>query len=79
MIPIATVYEFRQSATLIGAMERLRAEFREMPGLRLTGDQVQRLCGVERVLCQRALDTLVATRFLCRKPDGAYQRVTDGA
>jgi hypothetical protein len=60
-------------------LKRIRAEFLEMPGLRLTREQAQRLCGVERVLCQQMLDTLVDMKFLCIKPDGAYARLTDGA
>ena len=59
-------------------LERMRAEFLEMPGLQLTREQVQRLCGVERAVCQRLLDTLVETRFLYLK-SGAYARLTDGA
>ena len=58
---------------------RLRAEYLEMPGLRLKREQVQRLCGVERTECQRVLETLVETRFLCVKADGTYARLTDGA
>jgi len=49
-----------------------------MPGLRLTFEQAQRLCGVEGTLCQMALDALVDTHFLCLKPNGVYARVTDG-
>lgn len=59
-------------------LERLRAEYLEMPGLRLKLDQVQRLCGVERTLCKTVLDALVEARFLCVKSDGAYTRLTDG-
>lgn len=59
-------------------VNRLRAEFLEMPGLRLTSGQVQRLCGVEKTLCQRGLDLLVETEFLYVKPDGVYARATDG-
>ena len=55
-------------------LERIRAEFLEMPGLRLKLEQVQRLCGVERALCKHVLDTLVDGEFLCVKPDGAYAR-----
>ena len=62
-----------------GAVDRLRAEYLEMPGLRLTREQAQRLCGVGRTDCQQALDALVDADFLCRKPDGAYARLTDGA
>jgi hypothetical protein len=64
--------------TIEDALIRLRAEFLEMPGLRLTSDQVQRLCGIEGTLCQRVLDSLVETRFLCLKTDGAYARLTEG-
>jgi hypothetical protein len=45
-------------------LNRLRAEYLEMPGLRLTKTQVQRLCGVEHTVCQPVLDALVDTRFL---------------
>ena len=58
--------------------DRLRAEFLEMPGLRLKFGQVQRLCGVERTICQRALDMLVDEAFLCIREDGHYARLTDG-
>ena len=57
---------------------RLRAEYLEMPGLRLTLEQAQRLCGVERTLCKTLLDALVDAKFLCIKPDGAYARTSDG-
>ena len=57
---------------------RIRAEYLEMPGLRLSIEQVQRLCGVERALCRRVLDALVMERFLCVKSDGMYARLTDG-
>ena len=36
-------------------LNRVRAEYLEMPGLRLTPEQAGRLCGVERALCQRAV------------------------
>jgi hypothetical protein len=57
---------------------RIHAEFLEMPGLRLTLAQAQRLCGVERAMCQAALRTLVESNFLCVKHDGTYARLTDG-
>jgi len=61
-----------------GAETRLRAEFLEMPGLRLTPDQVQRLCGVERTMCQMVLDVLVDEEFLGVTLDGQYARLTTG-
>ena len=60
-------------------INRIRGEFLETPGLRLTLAQAQWLCGVERALCQRVLGTLVETGFLCVKTDGTYTRLTDGA
>jgi hypothetical protein len=60
-------------------INRIRGEFLEMPGLRLTLAQAQRLCDVERTLCQRVLGALVETGFLCLKTDGTYTRLSDGA
>lgn len=59
-------------------LERIQAEFLEMPGLRLTVDQARRLCGVDRGVCQGVLDALVDAKFLCVKSDGSYARQTDG-
>jgi hypothetical protein len=60
------------------AVRRIRSEYLEMPGLRLTVEQAQRLCGVERTECKSVLDTLVEEKFLCVKVNGAYARATDG-
>jgi hypothetical protein len=60
------------------SLERIRAEYLEMPGLRLKREQVERLCGLERAVCRIALEALVEARFLCVKADGAYARLTDG-
>ena len=59
-------------------LERLRAEFLEMPDLRVTVEQAQRLCGIEPALCKAMLDALVDMKFLCIKSDGSYARLTDG-
>jgi hypothetical protein len=45
-----------------------------MPGLTLRPEQVQRLCGVDRNLCETALAMLVESGFLSVRPDGAYGR-----
>ena len=45
--------------TIQDVIERMRAEYLEMPGLRLTSEQAQRLCGVERTVCQLVLDGLI--------------------
>jgi DNA-binding IclR family transcriptional regulator len=58
-------------------VERLRAEFREMPGLRLTLRQIHRFCGLEPAACSAAINVLVEERFLSANPDGTYARLTD--
>jgi hypothetical protein len=58
-------------------LARLRAEFIEMPDLRLTATEAQKLCGVEPSMCQAILDALVDARFLRLRPDGTYARVAD--
>jgi hypothetical protein len=55
-------------------LQRIRAEYLEMPGLTLRPEQVQRLCGVDGMLCQSVLEALVESGFLSRRPDGAYGR-----
>jgi hypothetical protein len=59
-------------------LNRLSAEYLAMPGLRLKPEQVQRLCGIERTMCQLVLDSLLESKFLCVKSDGRYARLTDG-
>lgn len=59
-------------------LTRIRGEYLEMPGLRLTFVQAQRLFGVDGALCKKVLDALVEAKFLCVKPGGAYARLIDG-
>jgi hypothetical protein len=60
-------------------IERIRAEYLEMPGLRLSATQAERLCGVERTLFKAVLDALVDAKFLTVSPAGLYVRTSDGA
>jgi hypothetical protein len=55
-------------------LQRIRAEYLEMPGLMLKPEQVQRLCGVDDSMCQLALETLVESGFLSVRPNGTYGR-----
>ncbi len=59
------------------AAERIRAEFLEMPGMRLTLAQAQRLWGLDRAMCQVVLDALVDAKFLRLTAEGLYMRVVD--
>lgn len=55
-------------------VRRVRAEFVEMPGLRLTPAQATRLWGLERDACQRVISSLIASSFLRWTPTGAVIR-----
>ena len=65
------------SKNLPDVLQRIRAEYLEMPGLSLTADQLQRLCAIERSVCRVAIDALVSAGFLSMRPDGAYGRFRD--
>lgn len=60
-------------------LTRIYGEYLEMPGLRLTFAQAQRLWGLDAATCTQLLDALVEARFLCRGRDGCYGRLVDGA
>lgn len=50
----------------------IQAEYLEIPGLRLTRLQVQRLWGLDPHMCDVLLDALIAAKFLKRTPKDAY-------
>lgn len=52
-------------------LRRVRAEFLEMPGLKLTVPQAQRLWGFDRHTCEAVIEELTEARFLSRTRDGA--------
>jgi len=56
---------------------RIRGEYLEMPGLRLTRRQAQRLWGLDDTTSDRILNALVERKFLTCAPDGAYMRFSD--
>jgi hypothetical protein len=53
-------------------LRRIRAEYREMPGLRLTSPQAQRLFGVDSKTWDAALAALVDAKFLSRTRNGEF-------
>ena len=55
-------------------LRRVRAEFVEMPGLRLTPAQATRLWGVDREMCQAVISALIASSFLKWTDSGAVTR-----
>jgi len=56
------------------ALRRVQGEYIEMPGLRLTTAQAQRLWGLDRAACDALLGALVDAKFLFRTRDGAFVR-----
>jgi hypothetical protein len=66
------------AASITIPVHRICSEYLEMPGLRLTSAQAQRLLGVEAAVCTHALDLLVEAGFLRLTPTDQYVRVTDG-
>jgi hypothetical protein len=59
-------------------LQRIQGEFAEMPGLRLTAAQAQRLWGLERDVCDALLGALVDAKFLAQTRDGAFVKM-DGS
>jgi hypothetical protein len=56
-------------------LQRIQGEYVEMPGLRLTAAQAQRLWGLERDVCSAVLRSLVDAKFLEQTRDGAFVRL----
>lgn len=54
------------------ALFRMRAEFREMPGLKLTAKQATRLWQIDLGRSEALLEALVVDGLLRRGPDGTY-------
>jgi hypothetical protein len=55
-------------------VKRVRAEFREMPGLRLTFEQIRRLWMLDRTTCDALVSRLTDARILVRTAGGHYVR-----
>ena len=56
--------------------ERVRGEFREMPGLTLTLAQAVKLWSLDLTTCTDVLTALVTVGYLCRRSDGAFCRAS---
>jgi hypothetical protein len=59
-------------------LQRVYSEFLEMPGLRLTSQQAQRLWGLDEPSCLDLLEFLVDAKFLSESGHGMYSRASDG-
>jgi hypothetical protein len=56
-------------------VNRVRHEFLEMPGLRLTPQQAARLWGLDAPACDNVIEVLVRAEFLRWTPAGTVARV----
>ena len=74
MTPAArnTARDLAHANELGDVMRRIHGEYREMPGLRLTAAQAQRLWNLDRDQCTAVLDALIEARLLHRTDDGAF-------
>ena len=61
------------------AMELIRMEYHELPGLTLTFRQAQRLWNLSDQLCELALRTLVREGFLVTSPAGTFVRSSESS
>ena len=52
----------------------IRSEFLEMPGLRLTAAQAQRLWNLDALVCESLLSALIDIGFILRTNDGVFFR-----
>ena len=60
--------------TFADALRRVKAEYLEMPGLKLTRSQALRLWGLDSGICDAVLSALVNERFLTSTRSAAFVR-----
>ena len=59
-------------------LRRVRGEFREMPGMRLTLEQAMRLWDLDRRACSAILDSLIVAHFLQKDAFGRFRLAHGG-
>ena len=64
--------------SLDDVIRRVCAEYAEMPGLRVTHQQAQRLWGLDAATCLEALQLLTDNGFLYKTQTNHYARRTEG-
>jgi hypothetical protein len=62
------------SVATVDLLTRIRMEYVEMPGLRLTSRQAQRMWNLDPGACEQLLAALLEEEFLSRTADGAFLR-----
>ena len=66
--------QLHRDSQLDDLVRRVRSEYLEMPGLRLSAAQAQRLWSLDAETCSTVLEALLADRFLARTSTGNYRR-----
>jgi len=59
---------------LDNTINRIKSEYREMPGLHLTFEQMLRLWRLDRSTCRTLVEKLIDAQFLRTTDDGRYVR-----
>ena len=59
---------------ILETLVRMQTEWIEMPQLKITRRQAQRLWSLSNEVCETAFATLIRKGFLVQAPDGAYVR-----
>jgi hypothetical protein len=70
----STLHPSDEPAPIAVAVQRARADYLEMPGLRLTAAQARRLWTLDADVCEAVLTQLVDARFLSRSGENAFVR-----
>ena len=67
------MFAFRHSAPLAVLLQRVRKEYRDVPGLSLTKSQAMRVFDAAPSVSAAVLRALVMENFLFRTRDGAFE------
>lgn len=71
---IASNADQQAEVMLIKLAQRIREEFEEAPGLRITVGEASRFWGLDQEICAQVLALLLATGFLTRGVDERYRQ-----
>ena len=63
-----------ETPPILETLVRMQTEWMEMPQLKITRRQAQRLWSLSNETCETAFATLIRKGFLVQAPDGAYMR-----
>jgi hypothetical protein len=63
-----------ETPQILETLVRMQTEWIEMPQLKITRRQAQRLWNLSNDVCETAFATLIRKGFLVQAPDGAYVR-----